>query len=48
MNLKGKRGQILMCIFSLLWIRIRIDLAVLDTDPYWDPDPGVKKLFKIN
>jgi hypothetical protein len=33
----------------VLWIRIRIHLAVLDPDPYWesDPDPGTCKLTKI-
>jgi hypothetical protein len=37
---------------SVLWIPIRIDLAVLDPDPYRDadpdPDPGAWKLTKIN
>jgi hypothetical protein len=36
---------------TLLWIRIRIDLAVLDPDPYIEnaaPDPGAWKLTEIN
>ncbi len=34
----------------MLWILIRIDLAVLDPDPdpYWDADPEVGKLTKIS
>ncbi len=28
-------------------IRIRIDLALLEPDPYWDPDPGARKSTKI-
>jgi hypothetical protein len=31
-------------------IRIRVDFALLAPDPYWnaDPDPGARKLIKMN
>jgi hypothetical protein len=33
-NLVGIRTQ------AVLWIRIHLDLAVLDPDPYWECVPG--------
>jgi hypothetical protein len=33
----------------MLWIRSRIDLALLDPNPHWeqDADPGARKFTKI-